>query len=347
MKNVAFLLCSNTIGGHEYQSIELILSSQRYCNPTAFINTPEQESLCRNNNIHYIKSPFNFFKYGNFIFQYFYAFRYHQKIYHLVEKYDIVVVCAGSVEAGICCGISLYIKKPYLYVPMYVDRAQLWGRIGKLYNLLFGLFLAPFNKIITINNTQGEIFSKYSNTIVIPNHIETTGDPIITTSCNRDRRLYFVGRLDDKQKRLIELLSWLDSPQNPFKNFIIIGGGNDKKKIDKKIAIMKYISVTELGWMTHEEQENTIFSNDVFISNSAYEGEPMAIREANNRGSQVIARNIIGHRDCTFIENQYKNKKELYKLLSLAYNGRLKVFKNQDVNEIEAERIQAIKRLFI
>lgn len=346
MKKVAFFLCSNTIGGHEYQSVEILLTAQHYCVPTLFLNIPQHIDLIKDKNIKYIQPSSPFFKRGNFVLQLFYAIKDGAKIRELASEYDQVVICAGTVEAGICCGYALRKKIIYQYVPMFVDRKQLWGSIGSIYNNLLKIFIAPYKGIITINRIQGRVFSKFKRVFIIPNKIGETNISSLRYGKNSNKRLYFVGRLES-QKRLVELIKWLDHPDNKFSEFVIVGDGGEKSRIISEIENVKHIKVDLRGWLSREEQDNEFSSDDVFIINSAYEGEPLVIREANNRGSFVIARDIIGHRGSTNKQNRYNDQESLLNLLFLAYNGKLKKYSNLSINEIEIIRENVIKQIFI
>jgi glycosyltransferase involved in cell wall biosynthesis len=161
-----------------------------------------------------------------------------------------------------------------------------------------------------------------------------------------NKRLYFVGRFD-KNKRIAELIEWLDSPDNNITEFIIIGDGSEKEKLGKIANYLKYVKIIFTGWLDKIEQEKLLSNNDIFISNSAFEGEPLVIREANERGSIVIARNILGHRGCTYKSNRFNNQSELLKLISLANEGKLRRFRNRSIEEINRKREDAVKKVFI
>lgn len=345
---VAFLLCSETIGGHEFQSIEFALSSKKYCEPTVILNIPEHKRLVVNREIEFVLSENKFFENGNFIKQYYLSIKEKKHLRLLLKGYDIIVVCAGTLEAGISSSYALNNECcVYLYVPMFVDRKELWGKVGIIYNSLLRCFIRPYKKIITITEAQGRIFAKYKQVIILPNKIPSLDKSIPQKKRNKYRRLYFVGRLDNKQKRISELINWLDSPDNLIREFVIVGDGDAKVDILKQIEKLKYISVVLKGWMSLEEQNREFSSNDIFVINSAYEGEPLVIREANNRGSIVIARDIIGHYSCTYPENRYNDKKTLLSLIARANNGEINQYLNQTLDEIETLRKEALERLYL
>ncbi len=344
---VAFLLCSETIGGHEFQSVEFAVSSKQYCEPVVFLNIPEHQKLIENRDIDYILSPEKFFENGNFLKQYSNVRNKRKVLTSLLSGFDIIIICAGTSEAGISSAYALRNReKTFLYVPMFVDRRELWGPIGAIYNILLKCFIKPYNGVVTITEAQGRIFRKYKSVIILPNKIASSDKPIEKNHQLQDRRLYFVGRLD-RQKKIPELINWLDSPLNPIREFVIVGKGEKEDIIINKISKLKYITVTLRGWMTLDEQNMEFTSNDIFIINSAYEGKPLVIREANNRGSVVIASDIIGHQSCTYPENRYRDQKTMISLIIKASKGELHRYINQSLDEIEALRKKALERLYM
>lgn len=342
---VAVILSSKIFGGHEFQSIELFKEVCKYFDATLFVNHSLDVSLFKDKHLHYVKPELPLFKSGKFFCQFYYSVKYGKRIRELFNEYTHIIVCAGTVEAGISLGYILRKKEPFLYVPMYIDRIILWGRIGCLYNLLTGIFVYPYKKIITINRIQGKLFSKYKPIVVVLNRLfEEHGLTCTTNSIKR--RLYFVGRIETV-KGLHALINWLDTPQNPFQHFVIVGDGSEKKALEKYASQLKYLQVTFKGWLSYSDQEKEFSSSDIYITNSSFEGEPLAIREANRRGSVVIAKDIVGHKGCTHRKNRFRNKQELLHCLSLANANKLKVFENQSIQEIDVLREKAVRQLFL
>ncbi|WP_316737871.1 glycosyltransferase [Pedobacter aquatilis] len=342
MKKVAFLICSDTIGGHEFQSLEFAKTASRYAEVTVIFNNRRQYDLINHSEIKKLELS-NFFKYGNFIYQYFIGFVNFFKLRHLLVEYDQIIVCAGTVEAGISTGIALWSEKIHIYVPMFVDRELLWGKIGMIYNTISHLFTLPYKSVVTINEFQAKLFD-YKRVSILPNYVsEISGKINIKTG---KKRLYFIGRFEN-QKRLLELISWLDNEQNPYDEFVLVGDGSEKHLLTQKANTVSNIRITFKGWLNRAEQEDTFTADDTFILNSAYEGDPLVIREANNRCSTVIARDIIGVMGCTHESNRYKNQKELIELLKKSYNNLLPKYRNLPVNEIEILRNEIVREIFI
>ena len=349
MKKIAFFISSEIIGGHEFQARELILDVSEYHETTVFLDTKEHLSLFEEMDVRIVIPTKKFFvAKGTFIFQYIYGLLNLFLLRKMTRKFNHIIVCAGSIEAGISLGWALFGENTFLYVPTFIDRKVLWGGIGCLYNSLFGIFVLPYKKIITINKYQAAKFAQYKNTVFLPNRTFLPCTlPNTKCFCEKPKRkLYFVGRFD-KHKKIIELIEWLDYSANKFETLVLVGDGPDRKKIEMKIKKIKHIKVIVMGWLDREKQEKLFDENDVFVSNSAFEGEPLVILEANERGSVVIARDILGHRGCTHIANRFDDKVKLMKLLELAYQKKLVKFKNRPIEEVNQRRRSVVREIFL
>lgn len=343
MKKIAFLMCSETIGGHEFQSVEIIKLASKFGSCTIFCNTEQQVPLFNGMQIEYQVFDKPFFKNRSFLHQIVPVIKNYYRLRPKLREFDRIIICAGTIEAGISTSFALCGFDLILYVPMYVDRYLLWGKVGLVYNCLSKLFLIPYKSVITINKFQA-LFFKKKPVIIIPNKIEPNGNVQTVASC--DRRLYFVGRLEG-QKRLPELIQWLDDPRNKFREFIIVGEGSETERILSLVPKLKYIRVVMKGWLKKPEQDVLFTPSDVLVVNSAYEGDPLIVREANERGSIVISRDIIGVRACTFKRNRFEDQSGLLMLLNKAFLGELTVYKNEDVHKVEQKRKHAAEKLFV
>jgi glycosyltransferase involved in cell wall biosynthesis len=344
MKKVVFLLCSDVVGGHEFQAVELALTAKKYCDSSVFLNSPQHIMLIKDKDIRYYAPKSRFFKTGNFIYQFYFGLKNYIRIRRMLQGYEKIIICAGTIEAGISSGIALWGKNIYLYVPIYIDRAWLWGSIGNIYNCLSPLFVIFYKGIITINWIQGSFFCRMKKTFVVPNIIENRAKT--QTPQVKNRRLYYTGRLE-KDKRVDGLITWLDNERNPFKELIVIGDGSQKDLLIQKSLKCKYLKVAFYGWLNRTQQENILFQDDILVFNSLYEGEPLVIREANSRKSLVITRNIMGIRGCTYPANRFNTQEELLNLLELAYLGKLRVYENQTEYQINKIRDHVAKQIFV
>ncbi|ADY53773.1 glycosyl transferase group 1 [Pseudopedobacter saltans DSM 12145] len=347
MRKVVFFFCSDTIGGHEFQSLELAKLVSNYRQIILCFNNLKQLELFKDmqhefNNFEYLVTRRPFFNNGNFIKQFFYGisnFKFQRKLLRNNEA----IICSGTLVAGISSGIALIGKKKILYIPAFIDRRVIWGKIGGLYNALSILFILLYKRIITINRIQAVFFSRFAKTYIIPNIISLSA--IGNNNTSNTRKLFFIGRLE-KDKGIVELCKILDVIDNPFKEFIIIGEGACFEELKRKSRNTRYITITLTGWLNRNDQNSIIAKDDVLIFNSKFEGEPLVIREANARGNIVIASDIIGVRSCTLKSNRYRNSVELISLVNKAWDNKLKICKNPSEIFINKMRKDEAKRLF-
>jgi len=318
-KKVAFVIASTVIGGHEFQSRALVDDFVRYAEVTVYLNGEEQLPVFTGADADIHLQPGLFLESGWLGKQVLNGLRRRHNIGALLRGYDHIVVCAGTVEAGICTSVALVGRRNVtLYLPFFYDRTASWGQIGCVYNLLLGSFGFLYKNIITINRIQAKLIRRFMHraTIVIPNRV----NDVPQAEKRRRGRMLYIGRLD-RQKRVPELLQWVDFPDNPYCEILVIGEGPERNRIASMVDRMQYVKATLLGWKSAAEQNALIDGNDVLIMNSLIEGEPLVVREAYARGISVITRDIAGFRGITTRRDRYRTKPELRAILAGRINA--------------------------
>ncbi|MCB8747114.1 glycosyltransferase family 4 protein [Rhodoferax sp. U2-2l] len=310
---IAVLICSNVIGGHEYQSGELVRDLMQFADVTVYVNRDEHQPIFLELGAKVISLPQQLLQPGKLPSYVWNGLRKRHELRKIIRGYNQIVVCAGAVEAGIAVSIALRgTAHLSMYLPFFFDRILIWGKVGHLYNAVLARFCRLYDQIITINRIQAKVIKNMTGvkTVIIPNVIR----PVPVAPVLRNGKLLFIGRLDS-QKRVDELLRWIDFPSNPFKEIIVIGDGPQRAIIEEVAATMKHVKVTFLGWLAAKEQDRVIDGNDVLILNSLLEGEPLVIRESNLRGIRVIARDIIGVRGVTHRQQRFDSVNGLQEIL--------------------------------
>lgn len=120
--------------------------------------------------------------------------------------------------------------------------------------------------------------------LAIPNSIpEVQAEP-----GEKEKIILHVGRLNDDQKRSDLLLPFWKTckDQLPDWQFIIVGDGPYKKKIEEQVKKQNIDRVTLTGF---QEPEAYYKKSSIFMMPSAYEGFPNTILEAHSYGCPVIA----------------------------------------------------------
>lgn len=344
-KQVAFVVTSSVLGGHEFQTAELVKLAQAYCAVTVFVNKPEHAPLFEASGSDVVIADGLFHRPGKLHAQIARGLRCMKTYRRLFRDFDRVVVCAGAVEAAVPVGLGLLSTgKADLYLPFIYDRTVLWGYWGKAYTCLLRLLTKLFTNLITVNRIQARLISGshkgkvrfIRNKIATLRPLEDRAEP---------RRLVTIGRLDS-QKRIVELIQDVDYPANPFAELLVIGDGPLRARVEEAARHARFIKVTVLGWLDADQQSRLLSRGDILVLHSVIEGEPMVIREANARGMVVIARDIPGVRGVTWKANRYKSVAELRDRLKQAHEGKLRVFPAEDVDRLNLRRENAARKLF-
>ncbi|MFO1369773.1 MAG: glycosyltransferase [Marinagarivorans sp.] len=308
-ESVALLACTNVVGGHEFQAAALAKSLAEHVSVTVFVNNAEEQlpfealGLDVRNTYGILLIP------GALPKQILNGWLRRAAIRSLVADYSHVIVSAGAVEAAVAVGVALRGHKALsMYLPSFFDRVPLWGWKGHLYNCLLGAACKLYDRIITINRIQALVIRGFTRipTSVVNNLIR----PVDIPDEQGAARLVYVGRMDT-QKRLDELLEWLDTGQNPIKELLLFGDGPERVSLELQAKKMRYLRCTFYGWATPEEQDRLIRSSDILVLNSLLEGEPLVIREGRARGMRIMVRNIVGTRGVTFRHERFNTKQEL------------------------------------
>lgn len=296
-KRVALLISSNVVGGHEFQAAALAESLAKHVELTVFVNQPEHARLFESAGLNVRLLEQQLLTAGPLPQQFIDGWRRRKSLRAHLTGFDHAIVSAGAVEAGIAAGVALRGYLPVtLYLPVFYDRVPVWGRVGHLYNCLLGTSCRLFDRIITINKIQARIIKSFTRqqTLVVRNLVR----PVCKPGASGQSRLAFIGRLDS-QKRVGELLQWLDFEGTPYQTMLIIGDGPLRAELETLAKSLKHLRCTFHGWMNPAEQDSLLGSNDILVLNSLIEGEPLVIREAQLRGMEVVARNIRGVRGVT------------------------------------------------
>jgi glycosyltransferase involved in cell wall biosynthesis len=344
-KKVAFIVCSNVMGGHEFQTRALIDDFSQFCQVTVFLNNGVLQDAFDNSAFQLVIEPGLFLGPGRIHSHLIRAFTCGSKIRALLSDYDCVIICAGAIEAGVTTSIALRTRRNVsLYLPSICDRTKLWGAIGHLYNLMLAKFGKFYEDIIVINRIQARLIGRFVGrpTVIVPNLVAD----LPCAAQDREGRLVFIGRLD-RQKRVGELIQWLDSPENPYQHVHIIGNGPERHHLESIANSCNYLRVAFDGWLSRDAQTSLIDGNDVLLLNSVVEGEPLVIREANRRGIIVLARDIDGVRGVTYPSNRFRSQSSLIALLKKSHAGSLLPKYEKLSEEVRDERIRATKKFLV
>ncbi|WP_082488686.1 glycosyltransferase [Duganella sp. Leaf61] len=239
-----------------------------------------------------------------------------------------VMVSGGTIEA--CIGAARAAKlsqsstKVVAYVPMYIDRSLSHGMVGRVYNVIVNRMAGVVDEYLTINRIQAHLLRKhYGRPVrVLENAIQTVHAPVTT----KGKRLIFLGRFDDGQKGLVEMIELLDHQDNPYADVVMIGDGPDRAAIVAKAQAAKHIKVAFQPWMSVAGVDTFVGTEDSLIMNSRWEGEPLVVREFTARGLPCVVRDITGMRGVTKKRLRFTDGESLVHALKLVNKGPVRDF---------------------
>lgn len=132
---------------------------------------------------------------------------------------------------------------------------------------------------------------------VIPCGIKLNKKP---QDLKKKKWLSFVGRIEEKQKRVSDLPKIFQKINSfdPEWELILIGNGCDLDSL--KEGFIKYgvsNKVQYLGWLPKEEVFELLTQSQILIQTSNYEGMSVAVMEALSAGCQVMSSEVSGIED--------------------------------------------------
>lgn len=265
-----------------------------------------------------------------------------------IVEFDTILISAGTIEGLIA--VSHAIKKEKQdcrvigYVPMYIDRSLTHGLVGKIYNCLLNQLGRAVDEYLTINKIQSAIIARNPQrpTVFIPNRIRTVMPP----GRSFGKRLVYVGRFDDKQKGLLDLLDLLNDERNPYRELVMIGDGPDREQIVAKAKTLQQMTVSFPGWLSGETLEHFLGQDDVLILNSRWEGEPLVVREFGARNLLSISREITGVRGLIKKRFRFKNREQLCILLNQIHGDAMAGNENGLMRIREYDRTLCLAKIF-
>jgi glycosyltransferase involved in cell wall biosynthesis len=318
---VVVLICANVLGGHEFQAAALVRALARHADVTVLTNLASQRAMFEAPGVVVRALEQQLLRAGPLPRQLLDGLRRRRSLRAAVAGNDHAIVSGGAVEAGVAAALALHGFIPTsLYLPFFYDRIPAWGPVaGTAYNALLAACCRLFQRIVTINRIQARLIRAFTGvpTMVVDNEIRSVAAPVDTGT----GRLVFVGRLGE-QKRVGELLDWVDFPGNPFDELILIGDGPLRQALEAQGRSLAHMRCTFHGWLGATEQDRLLRPNDVLLINSLLEGEPLSIREAQARGMRVLARDIVGVRGVTRRGMRYRDAGGLRALLSCMQTDR-------------------------
>lgn len=337
------VVSSNVVGGHEMQLANIVNSIKNdsidvtvLCGDALVFDFFYKE--CANVNVE-CDSRFKLLK-VNLIFNFIYSFYFFLINIKYIKSFDKVLLSAGAVEATVpYFFVNFFIEKFYVYIPAINFRD---GLFGVFYNPFLCFIVRFYKKIILINKIQEKIFKAYTNAkvFIVRNFIKNKF-PKLNFFDNRKARIVYIGRLD-KNKNILELIEWSDSPGFPIDEILIFGDGPELSNI--KAAKTRKLKVSLYGWMEFSKIYEKLNGNDIFVLNSMSEGEPTIIREMQYCGISVVCRDILGVKGVTSRKIRFNDRESFLNKVRDIRSVEPKSTMSRE-EKIEKQRLEQICRL--
>lgn len=299
-KYILVLVCGGVVGGHEIQLRTLLQDLCKVRNDVLV--------LCQTEATHAYFSPLQcevlqveFGVVGKVWHQWLAARTIAVQLQAFLMHANSILVSGGTIEACIGAARAAKLTHPEIeltaYLPMYIDRSRSHGLVGTIYDLVVDRMARVVDVYLTINRIQATLLRRhYGRPVkVVENAIQVVRPPRVS----KGHRLIFLGRFDDAQKGLVELIDMLDRPGHSYPELILIGDGPDKVAIAARAAAAKFVTVQFMNWMSAVEVDDFLGKDDCLVMNSRWEGEPLVVREFTARGLPCVVRNITGMRGVT------------------------------------------------
>lgn len=116
----------------------------------------------------------------------------------------------------------------------------------------------------------------------------------------KKNKLVFVGRIEEKQKRVSDLPKIFREilNENPDWKLSIIGNGVDMEGLREEFSNLGLNdSIEFLNWIPKEEVDQILLEAKILIQTSNYEGMSVAIMEALASGCQILSSQVSGVED--------------------------------------------------
>lgn len=185
--------------------------------------------------------------------------------------------------------------KPMKYIYIFLERV-----LGKLTNMFINVSngekqVCLDNKLFTVSKSK-VIYNAIEND---ENNYPTKDELRRKLNLPIERFLILSVIRFNPQKNItamLEIAQKLSDDKNFM--FILIGDGEEKSSIEKKISESKIDNVKLLGYQKNINE--FLFASDLFLSTSLWEGLPYSLIEATRAGIPIVASDVIGNNEVVF-----------------------------------------------
>jgi glycosyltransferase involved in cell wall biosynthesis len=169
--------------------------------------------------------------------------------------------------------------------PQYYNHIS---RLGRYWNSVVAVSPAIAGRIV---QHQPELATRL---VTIPYGVEVSSDQ----PRRHDKlplRLLYVGRLEQRQKRVLDLIQIADLLKQRGLHFelTIIGSGPAQKLLEQNITAGRLTDCVKLlKTLSHEKLRDLYAQHDIFLLTSAFEGLPLGLLEAMSQGCVPVVSDV-------------------------------------------------------
>lgn len=309
MKKIAFIFPSPIVGGHELMAIRIIKKwSDKNVTVDAYAPSENKRllSILKSKSISSIEYDFSHKRLQIFhaFLNPFYRFTAFKFLKSISGKYDDIIIVQGDIELG--CVFLLMAKKCGIKVISYLPYTHSFKKMGAYFGItkdfLSGFVYRSCNKYITISECfRRELYCINPSSVVelVENFLDDVPARVAKIGLNTPAKIFIIGRIYFKQKNhdvFLRAFFEFKKITNLDVELHVVGDGPDKKKLEKLAE--KYNIATSVifhGWLSDcwaLSQEI-----DLLVIPSKFEGVPLTMIEAHNRGIPILASAVDGMKD--------------------------------------------------
>lgn len=311
---ILFIVAADVVGGHELQVLRMCETIQSSCEITVCSYSTEVVAFFERNGFQSRVVGLRRLTRLKVIGGILSSWGTKNEYADIVGCSDLAIVSCGAIEAAAAFSLLGNMNNVYLYMPALNLRSS--GRVMLLYNQLLMLIVGAYKRLITINKIQRALFIRAGcrqEIYIVRNRL--VAHELQCERQDRDERIIFIGRFD-ANKRISQLLEWIDDPLCPVREVVLIGEGPERLHLEDVAKKARVAKISFLGRLDLCEQNAVLSRSDILVLNSISEGEPLVIRECLARGMKVLVRDIAGVKGVTQRCERFATQTDFYKCLS-------------------------------
>ncbi len=200
--------------------------------------------------------------------------------------------------------VSSFLPNVYKFVGVLHADEKYYYDIADRYKSFVNIWVAVSQRVR--RELQRNAAFNSININVIPCGIFLPAERPVAVSGISCIKMLFVGRLNQYQKRVFDLLKIAAELKSKAADFhlTIIGDGKDRKQLEQETYATELNNQVEFkGWLSKAEVLSYLYQSDILLLTSDFEGMPIAVMEGLCAGCAIVSTKVSGVEDLKNIEN--------------------------------------------